>query len=212
MDIITALNPNSILDIGVGFGKYGVLCREYLELWDGREDYHKFIRRIDGIEAFKNYLTPLHDFIYNNVYVGDALHLVDKLKHNYDLVLVIDVLEHLNKSEGKVLINKLLKEHKSVLIVVPKNIGDQKESFNNPYEMHKGQWKKGELRQLGHSFFVQDTLSYIVYIGKKDKLKDLRKKYYLKKIRMFLVSVPLVVPFYYFIKGRYPEFLRFLDN
>ena len=39
MDINIALKPFSILDIGSGFGKYGVLCREYLELWDGRQEY-----------------------------------------------------------------------------------------------------------------------------------------------------------------------------
>jgi hypothetical protein len=45
MDNIIALKPKSILDIGTEFGKYGVLCREYLELWDGRQKY-EFTRRI----------------------------------------------------------------------------------------------------------------------------------------------------------------------
>ena len=50
LDIIINLNPQSVLDVGVGFGKYGFLCREYLELWDGREEYKKFLRRVDGIQ------------------------------------------------------------------------------------------------------------------------------------------------------------------
>jgi hypothetical protein len=52
----------------MGFGKYGVLCREYLELWDGRENYHEFKRRIDGVEAYDKYITPIHKFVYNNMY------------------------------------------------------------------------------------------------------------------------------------------------
>jgi hypothetical protein len=58
MDLIVNINPNSVLDIGTGFGKYGLLCREYLELWDGRQNYDKFLRRIDGVEAFESYITP----------------------------------------------------------------------------------------------------------------------------------------------------------
>lgn len=47
-ELIFILNPKSILDIGVGFGKYGFLAREYLNL--NRDDnYKNFKRRIDGI-------------------------------------------------------------------------------------------------------------------------------------------------------------------
>ena len=34
LDAIVHTNPQSVLAIGTGFGKYGLLCREYLELWD----------------------------------------------------------------------------------------------------------------------------------------------------------------------------------
>src|SRR3972149_3569081 len=100
MDLIIELNPKSILDIGVGFGKYGVLCREYLKfwVWDGTHDFHDFKTRIDGVEAFEEYLTPIHAFVYDNIYKGDAKDLVDQLDTSYDLVLLIDVLEHFNKS------------------------------------------------------------------------------------------------------------------
>jgi hypothetical protein len=30
------LQPQSILDVGMGFGKWGVLAREYLDVWGGR--------------------------------------------------------------------------------------------------------------------------------------------------------------------------------
>lgn len=32
LELIIAIDPSSVLDVGTGFGKYGVLCREYLEL------------------------------------------------------------------------------------------------------------------------------------------------------------------------------------
>lgn len=36
LSVVTALRPKRILDVGCGFGKYGVLMREYLDVWDER--------------------------------------------------------------------------------------------------------------------------------------------------------------------------------
>ena len=54
--------PDSILDVGMGFGKYGFLSRKYLELFDGREKLNDWKRIIDSIEIFGNYVTPLNKF------------------------------------------------------------------------------------------------------------------------------------------------------
>ena len=87
MEMIISLNPKSVLDIGSGFGKFGVLCREYLELWDGRQKY-EFNRRIDGVEVFQEYISPLHRYVYDNIYNENILDIVQKLKIRYDLVLL----------------------------------------------------------------------------------------------------------------------------
>jgi 2-polyprenyl-3-methyl-5-hydroxy-6-metoxy-1,4-benzoquinol methylase len=120
VSLIITLNPGSVLDIGTGFGKYGMLCREYLELWDGRKKYSEFMRRIDGIEAFEDYITPVHRFVYNNMYIEDALKIVDKLDFKYDLILLIDVLEHFEKSTGRSFLEKMLQLHGGVLVSTPK--------------------------------------------------------------------------------------------
>ena len=112
MALIVYLKPTSVLDIGVGFGKYGVLCREYLELWDGRGNYSEFLRRIDGVEAFKKYITPLHKFVYNRLYDDDIMNIIDKIDFRYDLVLLIDVLEHFNIEQGNLLLSKILQNNK----------------------------------------------------------------------------------------------------
>ena len=97
VELIVLTNPQTVLDVGVGFGKYGALAREYLELRDGRNQYHDWQRRIDGIEVFPDYLTPLHDYIYDTVHVGNATEIMPALNLRYDLVLLIDVLEHFTK-------------------------------------------------------------------------------------------------------------------
>ena len=58
MTIINALQPRSILDVGCGFGKYGMLLREYLDVWHERYDKERWQVRIVGIEAFEQYRNP----------------------------------------------------------------------------------------------------------------------------------------------------------
>ena len=59
IELILFTNPEKMLDVGVGFGKYGFLSREYLELWDDKRRYsnwtnrYNWTKRIDGIEVFK---------------------------------------------------------------------------------------------------------------------------------------------------------------
>src|SRR5687767_1397928 len=93
METVVEVNPESILDIGVGFGKYGLLCREALDIPVGK--YHKsaWNIRIDGIEIFEEYRNPVHDYVYDKVYYGNVNELIDSLS-DYDLILLIDVLEH----------------------------------------------------------------------------------------------------------------------
>lgn len=58
VETVTALSPESILDIGIGFGKYGVLLREALgvaHLRYHREDWkiHDVVLCIDVLEHFE---------------------------------------------------------------------------------------------------------------------------------------------------------------
>ena len=50
---ILKIDPTSVLDIGIGFGKYGFLCREYLETWKGNTYPNQWKVRIDGIEVWQ---------------------------------------------------------------------------------------------------------------------------------------------------------------
>ena len=49
MQLITIANPKSILDIGVGFGKYGYLSREYLEIWTKNKNYKERMNSVTSL-------------------------------------------------------------------------------------------------------------------------------------------------------------------
>jgi len=56
---IAEIQPASILDVGVGFGKYGVLAREYTDVRAGRYRRGEWKVTIDGIEIYSPYYNPI---------------------------------------------------------------------------------------------------------------------------------------------------------
>ena len=181
VDIITRVQPRKVLDIGVGFGKYGALAREYLELWNGREKYNDWKRIIDGIEVCKEYLTPLHAYIYDHVFVGRALQILKSMgSETYDLILMIDVLEHLHYPEGQEVIRQCKRIAEKVLISTP--IDSRTESHRsfgqNPYDQHLTQWKRKDLVSLGAKICFRAHGKWVAILSeeKLPELKYLRTK------------------------------------
>src|ERR1700675_2191381 len=89
VEMMFLLRPRSVLDIGIGYGKYGVLAREFLEFWLEYKPYQERKIKIDGIEAFPEYVNAGHRYYYDEIYIGNALNIVSGLGQ-YDLILIID--------------------------------------------------------------------------------------------------------------------------
>jgi hypothetical protein len=163
--LIVEARPSSLLDIGVGFGKYGVLAREYLELWQDDEHYHQWRTRIDGVEVHADYLTPLHDFVYDKVYVGNALTVLPDLDCFYDLILLVDVLEHFEFDEGRSLLRSCAERGRNLIVSTPADDTEQSTRFENPHEQHRSHWTARDLKDLPGAFFVTNRSSLICFSG-----------------------------------------------
>lgn len=175
----------SVLDIGIGFGKWGLLAREYLDISDGREKYDRadWGCRIDGIEAFPQYVQPHHRHLYTDVYVGNALDIVPSLPHRYDVTLMIDVLEHFSYEDGMTLLKAVLAKSRGVIISCPKDNGEQKAAFGNVFETHRFEWKRQHFKAFGPQFVLRNSKSLILYIGPDARKVQLRR--YPALIRMY---------------------------
>lgn len=140
LDKVMEEKPESILDIGVGFGKYGVLLREALDIPYKRYAKESWQVKIDGVEAFENYKNPIHEYIYNKIYYQPIEECLDSLG-KYDVIIMIDVLEHFDKKIGQELLRKLVSHaNKAVIISTPMNPGKQDEYLGNSFEAHKSKW------------------------------------------------------------------------
>lgn len=135
---IMVMNPSSILDVGSGFGKWGLLLREYLEVWQGRLYPFEWRKRIDALEIYGPYTNlSWYSAVYDDVFVGSVLDHLD-LVSDYDLVLLMDVVEHLEKQHGRALLGSC----QSWILSTPTYRSRQGLAFGNPHEKHLSFWNR----------------------------------------------------------------------
>lgn len=154
LSILRQLQPKSILDVGVGFGKWGLLFREYTDIVMSEKDPPRYQRdhwliKIDGIEGFEPYITPVHRYVYDSLFIGD---MVEKIKevNQYDVVFLGDVIEHLEKGEGRIFLRDCLGHaKKAVIISTPATETEQYAVCGNELEIHRSLWTASDFNAVG---------------------------------------------------------------
>lgn len=202
VEIILAVQPRSILDIGAGTGKYGLLAREYLDIWgqaNGLYDKSLWQHRIDAIEIFEQYITPVYKYVYDEIFVGDAVEIVPEISRYYDLVLLVDIIEHIDKERGKQLLRMLRRKSQALLISVPRKTGLQKALFNNPYEIHRSQWKKSDFLEIDSCSFIRCRDKLICIMGQPGIIawRTYRRRKFRKAVRN---RFPMMANLYNFLR------------
>lgn len=180
IELIRRLDPQSILDVGVGFGRWGILFREFLEIWDNGRYNGKWQRVIDGIEIFPGYIKDYHRYFYNEIHLTNALEYLENSHKVYDLINFGDVIEHFIKSDGEKLIELALRKGKCVLINIP--IGkywQQEGTPDNPYEEHKSLWYNNDFTKYKHhiikTFYDLTLREYSVVLLSSEKIRFTKK-------------------------------------
>lgn len=169
---IEKLQPASVLDVGVGMGQYGFLLRsnlEHINLFEvngseGRQrPREQWKIRIDGIEGFAGYLTPVHQWAYNEVRIGDALKLLPTIADgSYELVIAIDILEHFDTAQGVQFLQHCRRiARRMALISTPKDFHEQHVEAN-PFEDHRSVWSQADLAAQGYTHVLPNDESWVV--------------------------------------------------
>lgn len=145
-----------------------MLCREYLnDLFDERENVELDSRYVDsrirlvGVEGFPSVRTPAWDF-YSEIRIEDFSKNIEAYT-GFDLVLMIDSLEHLDKEVGLAALSSLRRNNKAVIVSVPEGYAPQGASCGNEFERHRATWTAAELEQLGGSVFLRARCSVALF-------------------------------------------------
>jgi glycosyltransferase involved in cell wall biosynthesis/GT2 family glycosyltransferase len=167
IDLIRTWMPQSVLDVGCGFGRWGFLCREFLDVWEGRCFKPDWKVRIEAIEGFDPYLSPVQRHLYDAIHVGDARAILPGLP-SYDLIILGDVFEHFARDEAKDFLATCrahLSPNGHVLLHVP--LGEDWEQGDGPggnaFERHLSAWTLDQLEELGASH----TRTFRDYVGRE---------------------------------------------
>jgi 2-polyprenyl-3-methyl-5-hydroxy-6-metoxy-1,4-benzoquinol methylase len=193
LTVVQSLEPQSVLDIGCGFGKYGVLLREYLDVWHERVNAESWQVRIEAIDAFGPYRNPIWDYIYQRVHIGQAQTILPQLEA-FDVILIADVIEHLERDQAVDLVDASLEKCRALIVSTPKHFYPQQDTNDNPYEMHRILWTRSDfprgthvttIRGLACDIFVASRqaipwqvtyvadLRNVLYLRSRDKLRKL---------------------------------------
>jgi len=152
--------PKRILDVGCGFGRYGFLCREFLDIWASDEPYIYKKTRIEAIEVFDSYIGHIQNGIYNYIYTMDAS-ITPWNIGEYDLIIMSDVLEHMEKP--LVVLEYAMSISKLVYVKTPIKMREQKAVYGNEFEKHLSYITIDSLRERGDAKVVGD--SFVGWLG-----------------------------------------------
>ncbi len=93
-----------ILDVGCGHGFYYKLLSDYFINFDAVEVWSPYIQEYN--------LEKMYDNVYN-------VNIMDFEFEFYDIIIMVDVLEHLERSDVIKLLNRIKDKCKELLVIVP---------------------------------------------------------------------------------------------
>jgi SAM-dependent methyltransferase len=158
----------SILDVGCGSGLYGALLRQYFDFAHNRFDGEDSLK-ITGIEPFEGYKNPSWEHY-------DVLHqltleefLKDFPDEKFDVVLALDVLEHLEKPQAVEAMEKLYERaEKYLIITTPTTFRDQwqpEKPWESELQRHRCHLTPDILESIFHRFRVQTAPGGLVWMA-----------------------------------------------
>lgn len=130
MKLAIEVNPRRVVDVGPGWGKYGLMCREYLP-------------RLEELAAVEVHPTdaafPVLQAVYDGVLIQDARKVEPEFWAGYQVALLIDMIEHMTIDEGHELLYAIQEGGCVPIVSTPKVFVHQHDA-DNPYEEHVSVW------------------------------------------------------------------------
>jgi SAM-dependent methyltransferase len=138
--------PQSVLDLGMGTGFYGAVVRQW-----GDGGVRPWRTRLIGVEIHSAYRNPLWE-LYDVVVQASLESYLETQCGAYDLVLLLDVIEHFEPDVG----TRVLERAMSVLVPggtlyvgTPAIFVPQGAAHGNPHETHRALWTADDFTQRG---------------------------------------------------------------
>lgn len=127
-------------------------CKTVLDLGCGNDSPVQYfnIKYSLGVDAFEPYLRESKSKEIHTDYVKAILTQVDFKPNSFDAVLLLFAVEHMEKADGKELLEKMKKwARKKIIVATPNGYMRQGAIDNNPFMTHRSGWTVEELEGIG---------------------------------------------------------------
>jgi hypothetical protein len=146
---------------------------EVLELGCGRDSVvlgTKTPVRYTGFEIFEDYAIEIHRKILKSRNPNITYHKIinenfldyDFKENSFDIVIMIDVLEHLTKSDGILILEYIQTiARKAIIIKTPNGFVHQNEFDGNSHQAHLSGWNEYEFRSRSFKVYGMSGLKFL---------------------------------------------------
>lgn len=149
--------PRRVLDLGCGNGIYGALVRNYCGNLAPESPTQTYLVGVEGFGAYRN---PLWD-VYDRVKVQPIPDfLVASDHHLWDVIILVDVIEHFEHAAGWLLLKQLktrLNPGGVLWVGTPAIWLPQGATFGNDFETHRSLWDAEEFELAGLRVLLDGT-------------------------------------------------------
>lgn len=192
VDTVTAMNPGSVVDLGMGTGKYGFLIRERLDLAAGTHDL-----RLVGVEGFPDYIGPHQRAVYDEIVETDVISYLRSTGERFDVGLALDIIEHFAPADAVEFMRAALDRCRVVVVSTPRSFYAQDEHAN-ALEHHRSWWARRDLQALATVLEADIRLrrlrlTHVAMLGRGPlpRFADERARAARKHLRDALIPEPL---------------------
>jgi SAM-dependent methyltransferase/predicted O-methyltransferase YrrM len=82
------IQPERVLDVGVGFGGWAMLVREICDERQGRIHRENWRVRVEAVTSAPHDVEEYHHFFYDSIHVGEPLEVMSRLDGSWELVVL----------------------------------------------------------------------------------------------------------------------------
>jgi ubiquinone/menaquinone biosynthesis C-methylase UbiE len=164
--VLPLIEGQRILDVACGRGKWGYLLRtNYWCTKHGKSDEEPDY--LVGVDIFLPFLTKVkYHRIYDDLIQCHVSYLPFK-DRCFDAVLASEIIEHLEHSEGMLLLSEIERTAKKVVILTTPNLLRKRGGLNtpegfNPYEKHVTRWGIKLLRARRYKVYGVGFLPFVL--------------------------------------------------